>query len=105
MKLAMSSLRKDGMNLSKCKGKVPVFVGGDAPYKLVDFPSREKFDILFKSNNKTLRDKYWNILKMRAEGHTLQSVGNTFVLNRERIRQIEARFIRKVTTSLNPEKP
>lgn len=91
------------MNLSKCHGKVPVFVGGDAPYKLVDFPSRAEFDRLFKSNSKLLRDKYWLVLKMRSEGHTLQSVGGTHTLTRERIRQIEAKFLRKVSTSLMTE--
>jgi DNA-directed RNA polymerase sigma subunit (sigma70/sigma32) len=50
-----------------------------------------------------LREKYWNVLKMRADGHTLQSVGNTYTLTRERIRQIEARFLRKVATSLRTE--
>ena len=91
------------MNLSRCKGKVPIFMGGDAPYKFVEFPSRQEFDILFRSNSKGLREKYWNVLKMRADGHTLQSVGNTYTLTRERIRQIEARFLRKVATSLRTE--
>jgi hypothetical protein len=93
------------MNLSQFKGKVPVFVGGDAPYKLVDFPTREEFDVMFKRNNKLLREKYWNILKMRSEGHTLKSVGGTHVLTRERIRQIEAKFLRKVASSLDPDSP
>lgn len=91
------------MNLSRCHGLVPVFVGGDAPYKLVPFPDRKQFDVMFKSNSKVLRDKYWAILKMRSQGHTLKSVGGTHTLTRERIRQIEARFLRKVATSLMTE--
>ena len=91
------------MNLSKCKGKVPVFVGGDAPYRLVDFPSREIFDEMFKRNNSTLREKYWNVLKMRADGHTLKYTGETNILTRERIRQIEAKFLKKVADALNPD--
>jgi len=93
------------MNLKNCKGKVPVFVGGDAPYKLVDFPTREQFDELYKRNNKILRDKYWGVLKMRSEGHTLLAVGGVHTLTRERIRQIEAKFLRKVAISLETEKP
>jgi DNA-directed RNA polymerase sigma subunit (sigma70/sigma32) len=91
------------MNLSRYKGMVPV-VDGDK-VKLVPFPSRKEFDWLFKSNSKLLREKYWNILKMRSEGHTLQSVGGVYILSRERIRQIEARFLRKVATSLRTGSP
>ena len=79
---------------------MPVFVGGDIPYKLVDFPTREQFDKMYKSNNKNLRDKYWNVLKMRSQGHTLLDTGSVCTLTRERIRQIEARFLRKVVVSL-----
>ena len=82
-----------------------MFVGGDAPYKLVDFPTREQFDELYKRNNKILRDKYWGVLKMRSEGHTLLAVGGVHTLTRERIRQIEAKFLRKVAVSLETEKP
>lgn len=91
------------MNLKNCKGKVPVFVGGDAPYKLVDFPTREQFDEMFKRNNVVLREKYWNVLKMRSQGHTLIEVGGMYTLTRERIRQIEAKFLRKVVVSLETE--
>ena len=79
---------------------MPVFVGGDIPYKLVDFPTREQFDKMYKSNNKNLRDKYWNVLKMRSQGHTLIEVGGMYTLTRERIRQIEAKFLKKVAVSL-----
>jgi len=92
------------VNLKTCKGKVPVFVGGDVHYKFVDFPTREQFDEMFKRNNITLRDKYWNVLKMRSQGHTLLEVGGAYTLTRERIRQIEARFLRKVAVSLETEK-
>lgn len=88
------------MNLRSCNGKVPVFVGGDAPYKLVDFPSRETFDELFKRNNELLRDKYWDVLNKRAKGYTLTAIGKEYSLTRERIRQIEARFLTKVASSL-----
>ena len=79
---------------------MPVFVGGDIPYKLVDFPTREQFDKMYKSNNKNLRDKYWNVLKMRSQGHTLLETGSVYTLTRERIRQIEAKFLKKVAVFL-----
>ena len=91
------------MNLRLCKGKVPVFVGGDSPYKLVDFPTKEVFDELMRPSNQDLKDKYWNVLRMRADGHSLTDVGKLYGLTRERIRQIEARFLKKVSISLMPE--
>jgi DNA-directed RNA polymerase sigma subunit (sigma70/sigma32) len=86
-----------------CNGKVPVFVGGDSPYKLVDFPTKEVFDELMRPSNQDLKDKYWNVLRMRADGHSLTDVGKLYGLTRERIRQIEARFLKKVSISLMPE--
>jgi len=91
------------MNLRMCNGKVPVFVGGDSPYKLVDFPTKEVFDELMRPSNQYLKDKYWNVLRMRADGHSLTDVGKLYGLTRERIRQIEARFLKKVSISLMPE--
>jgi len=91
------------MNLRMCNGKVPVFVGGDSPYKLVNFPTKEVFDELMRPSNQDLKDKYWNVLRMRADGHSLTDVGKLYGLTRERIRQIEARFLKKVSISLMPE--
>lgn len=93
------------MNLKNCKGRVPIFVGGDSPYKLVDFPSREKFDEFFKRSKPQDRDKYWEMLQMRINGYSFQEVGLKWKLTRERIRQIEAKFLRKLALSLTPEKP
>jgi len=91
------------LNLKLCNGKVPVFVGGESPYRLVDFPSKELFNELMKPSNQTLKDKYWEVLQMRASGHILTDVASVYGLTRERIRQIEARFLRKVASSLNLE--
>jgi len=91
------------MNLRMCNGKVPVFVGGDSPYKLVNFPTKEVFDELMRPSNQDLKDKYWDVLRMRADGHSLTDVGKLYGLTRERIRQIEARFLKKVSISLMPE--
>ena len=86
------------MNLRMGKGKVPIpNMNGDYQYLLVDFPSREWFDIAYKKNKEEDRDKYWDILKKRSDGATLYDSGYVYALTRERIRQIEAKFIRKVT--------
>jgi DNA-directed RNA polymerase sigma subunit (sigma70/sigma32) len=79
-------------------------VGGDSPYKLVDFPTKEVFDELMRPSNQDLKDKYWKVLRMRADGHSLTDVGKQFALTRERIRQIEARFLKRVASSLDIEK-
>jgi len=85
------------MNLKMGKGKVPITnKGGDYQYLLVDFPTREWFDKAYKRNNAEVRDKYWNILVKRSQGATLEESGYIYTLTRERIRQIEAKFIRKV---------
>ena len=78
-------------------------MGGDSPYKLVNFPTKEVFDELMRPSNQDLKDKYWNVLRMRADGHSLTDVGKLYGLTRERIRQIEARFLKKVSISLMPE--
>jgi hypothetical protein len=85
------------MNLKMGKGKVPIpNMRGDYQYLLVDFPTREWFDSAYKRNNAEARDKYWDILVKRSKGATLEESGYIYTLTRERIRQIEAKFIRKV---------
>jgi len=79
--------------------KVPVFVGGETPIKLVDFPARETFDEMYYRIKAERRDTIWKILVMRNSGHTLQSVADAYNLSKERIRQIEAKFLRKVKVS------
>jgi len=96
------------MNLKEGRGKVPIRNSTQheaTPYLLVDFPTREEFDALYtKHKSQELKDRYWIILNLRAQGKTLTSAGNPFGLTRERIRQIEARFQRlmekKYTTQI-----
>ena len=92
------------MDFSQCGGRVPIFVGGNNPYKLVDFPTKEVFFSLYK-NRDDLKEKYWQMMRLRAEGHTLNEVGSRFGVTRERVRQIEARFLRLLASSLKPVKP
>lgn len=85
------------MNLKMGKGKVPIpNRGGDYQYLLVDFPTREWFDNAYKRSKAESRDRYWNILTKRSQGHTLQESGYMYDLTRESVRQIEAKFIRRV---------
>ena len=96
------------MNLKEGRGKVPIrntTQNEATPYLLVDFPTREEFDALYtKHKSQELKDRYWIILNLRAQGKTLTTAGNPFGLTRERIRQIEARFQRlmekKYTTQI-----
>ncbi len=51
----------------------------------------------------TLSERERRILEMRfgrieGESHTLEEVGNAFDVSRERIRQIEAKALRKLST-------
>jgi hypothetical protein len=86
------------MNLKEGRGLVPIYTGDQIkPYTLVEFPARDKFDGMFhKSVNLVTLDKYWNMLKYRTQGSTLADAGKAYGLSRERVRQIEAKFLRKM---------
>lgn len=83
------------MNLRLANGKVPIRWHGDTPYILVDFPSKTAFiDLYSRSVRKENILKYWKILKARANGATLEEAGKPYGIGKERVRQIEAKFIR-----------
>jgi hypothetical protein len=82
------------MNLRLAKGKVPIQGKGETPFLLIDFPDRKLFDNLFAKVHGDNREKYWNILKNRSLGFTLADAGKPYALTRERVRQIEAKFVR-----------
>ena len=84
--------------LSKCNGKVPVFTKeGSLEFKLVDFPDERLFHQLFKRTPLANRDNYLKMLKLRSEGKTLVECGKPYGITRERVRQIEAKFIRLIS--------
>jgi hypothetical protein len=86
------------MTLKEGRGKVPIPMSGSSPYKLVDFPSREVFDSMYNRQvSDDSKDKYWDILNARSRGATLVEAGRPYSITRERVRQIEARFIRLVS--------
>lgn len=83
------------LNFRLTGGRVPIFIGGDTPYILVDFPTRETFDSLYSSYTRPeSRDKYWDILTRRRDGATLEAAAYPYAMSRERVRQIEAKFLR-----------
>ena len=91
------------MTLREGKGKVPIWmIDSPTPYLLVDFPTREVFNYLFDNwqINDQIRDKYWNILNLRLNGASLADAGKPYSISRERVRQIEAKFMSKFSWHL-----
>ena len=81
------------MNLQQADGKVPIRSGDlEKPILLVPFPTRTQFNALYGS--RTAVDKHWLVLNARAKGGTLLASGKAYGLSRERVRQMEAKFIR-----------
>jgi len=95
------------MNLKDGRGRVPIRNSTQheaTPYLLVNFPTREEFDALYSKHKSTdLKDRYWQMLNHRSQGYTLAECGKLFGLSRERVRQIEARFQRKVAISFSTQ--
>jgi len=83
------------VNLREAGGKVPIWVGGATPYLLIDFPSEEEFISLYTYHTRMeLRRKFYGILGRRVRGETLSEAGKPFGVTKERVRQIEAKFLR-----------
>ena len=87
------------MNLKMFNGKVPIY--HDGQLHLVDFPTRKAFDRLFLRSPPDNRDQYWIILNARSKGNTLAHSGKPFGYSRERVRQIEAKFLRGMTKAFS----
>ena len=81
------------MNLRLAKGKVPIKGRGETPFLLIDFPSIEVFKKTYKGHNKNI-EMYWDIVNRLSNGMTMVEAGKPYALTRERVRQIEAKFIR-----------
>lgn len=86
------------MNLRAHNGRVPLPSNNpDSPIRLVDFPPKEVFYSLF-GNRVTTENlaRYYLIMQVRLGGSTLRQIANTTGLSVERIRQIEAKFLRAI---------
>ena len=86
------------MNLRLGNGKVPIYTEGG--YVFIDFPSMDDFCQLYNNYTKVeLREKYWHIMSERAKGKTLKDCGSLYGLSKQRVREIEAKFMRLITQS------
>lgn len=84
------------LNLRLYGGRVPIKTDdADHPIKLIDFPSKHEFESLYGNRVKgENRERYFAMLRSRANGSTLIEAGKPYGLTRERVRQIEAKFLR-----------
>lgn len=86
-------------NLRLHNGRVPIETGHkDHPLRLVDFPTKDEFDALY--GNRVTGDslgRYYEMLRARTGGATLTAVAKTYGITKERVRQIEAKFLRLMT--------
>ena len=84
------------INLRLCGGKVPV-QNTEGVIILIDFPTREVFSEIYKKGySQPAINKNYDILVMRAAGHTLLECGKFYGVTKQRVRQIEAKFLRKM---------
>jgi hypothetical protein len=81
------------MNLKTAKGKVPIRGKGETPFLLIDFPSKEEFMKVYKGHASNT-EMYWDIVNRLSNGMTMVEAGQPYALTRERVRQIEAKFVR-----------
>jgi len=81
------------MNLRLSEGKVPIRGKGETPFLLIDFPSEEEFKKFYKGHSSNA-EMYWDIVNRLSSGMTMVEAGQPYALTRERVRQIEAKFIR-----------
>jgi len=81
------------MNLRSAKGKVPIRGKGETPFLLIDFPSKKEFQKIYKGHANNI-EMYWDIVSRLKSGMTMVEAGKPYALSRERVRQIEAKFIR-----------
>ena len=85
-------------NLRLYGGKVPLRnTGNVALFILVDFPTKEVFSVIYKKHyRQEYIDKHYSILQMRIAGNSLTDCGKAFGVSKQRVKQIEAKFLRKM---------
>jgi hypothetical protein len=84
------------MNLRMHNGRVPLrTTNPDSPIRLVDFPSKKIFNALFGNRVTAANlERYYLIMQGRLSGLTLKQLAITNGISVERIRQLEAKFLR-----------
>ena len=86
------------INLRLCNGKVPIRNTGNVDIIiLVDFPTKEVFQEMYRKYHSAASiDKHYAVVRMRADGNTLEVCGKHFGITKQRVREIEAKFLRKM---------
>lgn len=96
------------MNIRDGNGLVPIETGDPVhPYKLVPLPDWEGFFAVYQSifpqtPEQSVRRNF-EIMRLRVGGASLQSAGDQFEITKERVRQIEAKFLRAMRRHLSVE--
>jgi hypothetical protein len=68
----------------------------ERPIILIDWPERAQLVDMYGSRVKGEKlDVYWNMMIMRRDGETLDTIGRFYGVSKERVRQIEHGFIRR----------
>lgn len=92
------------MNLRNSNGMVPIRTNDiERPWLLVPFPDRKKFADLFSVGKRGPAvdiEKYWAVLTKRKEGASLPETAAQFGITKQRVRQMEAKFLRLAELSL-----
>ena len=66
------------------------------PIQFIDWPDRAQLNDMYSVRTKPERlDVYWDIVNRRRHGETLEAIGRVHGISRERVRQVEWKFIRK----------
>jgi hypothetical protein len=105
--MSIRGLYQRGMNLRDAGGMVPLRTNDiERPWRLVPFPDKEKFASLFPKVGRGPGidiERYWAVLTKRATGASLVETAKEFGITKERVRQMEAKFLRKAASSLGTD--
>jgi len=95
------------MNLRNSGGMVPIWTNSiERPWRLVPFPDKEKFAKMLSRGRRGPRidiERYWAVLTKRKEGASLVDTAKEFGITKERVRQIEAKFLRQAASFLGTD--
>jgi hypothetical protein len=95
------------MNLRNAGGMVPIWTDDkERPWKLVPFPDKERFAQIMSDGRRGPGvdiERYWSVLTKRATGANLTETAREFGITKERVRQMEAKFLRQATLSLGTD--
>lgn len=94
-------------NLRLYNGRVPIATGDAThPIELVDFPDWDQFSKLYGHQvSAESRERYFDMLSARIKGSTLDEAAKIGGVTRERVRQIEAKFLRLMRKQWASTKP